>query len=87
MDIILTSFNLGPGSWGAGESRNDLSLEGKILQGISLENFMVRFGDRGKVKAPDCRVLHSLLYGTPKLSWRQIVMITHGIHGNRLNAK
>ncbi|KAF5754044.1 hypothetical protein HanXRQr2_Chr17g0786841 [Helianthus annuus] len=36
---------------------------------------MVRFGDRGKVKAPDCRVVHALLYGTPKLSWRQIVMI------------
>ncbi|KAF5765577.1 hypothetical protein HanXRQr2_Chr15g0705361 [Helianthus annuus] len=64
-----------PGSGGAGESRNDLSLEGRILQGISLENVMVRFGDRGKVKAPDCRVLHTLLYGTPRLSWRQIVMI------------
>ncbi|KAJ0480461.1 hypothetical protein HanIR_Chr13g0631951 [Helianthus annuus] len=48
---------------------------GKILQGISLENIMVRFGDRGTVKAPDYRVLHALLYGTPKLSWRQIVMI------------
>ncbi|KAJ0453466.1 hypothetical protein HanIR_Chr15g0729661 [Helianthus annuus] len=64
-----------PGSGGAGESRKDLSLEGKILQGISLENVMVRFGDRGTVKAPDCRVLHLLLYGTPSLSWHQIVMI------------
>ncbi|MFS7894601.1 hypothetical protein Hanom_Chr00s001847g01688241 [Helianthus anomalus] len=64
-----------PGSGGAGESRNDFSLEGRILQGISLENVMVRFRDRGKVKAPDCRVLHALLYGTPRLSCRQIVMI------------
>ncbi|MFS7917252.1 hypothetical protein Hanom_Chr03g00186881 [Helianthus anomalus] len=64
-----------PGSGGAGESRNDLSLEGRFLQGISLENLMVRFRDRGKVKAPDCWVLHALLYGTPRLSWRQIVMI------------
>ncbi|KAJ0860985.1 hypothetical protein HanRHA438_Chr13g0629521 [Helianthus annuus] len=64
-----------PGSGGAGESRNNLSLEGKILQGISLENVMVRFGDRGTVKAPGCQVLHALLYGTPRLSWRQIVMI------------
>ncbi|KAF5772412.1 hypothetical protein HanXRQr2_Chr13g0576571 [Helianthus annuus] len=64
-----------PGFGGAGESRNDLSLEGRILQGISLENVMVRIGDRGKMKAPDCRVIHALLYGTPRLSWRQIVMI------------
>ncbi|MFS7978323.1 hypothetical protein Hanom_Chr10g00914181 [Helianthus anomalus] len=64
-----------PGSGGLGELRNDLSLEGRILQGISIENVMVRFGDRGKVKAPDCRVLHALLYGTPRLSWRQIVMM------------
>ncbi|KAF5803405.1 hypothetical protein HanXRQr2_Chr06g0270931 [Helianthus annuus] len=64
-----------PASGGMSESRNDLSLEGRILQGISLENVMVRFGDRGKVKAPDCRVLHALLYGSPRLSWRQIVMI------------
>ncbi|MFS8002806.1 hypothetical protein Hanom_Chr13g01206441 [Helianthus anomalus] len=59
-----------PGSGDMGESRNDLSLEGRILQGISLENVMVRFEDHRKVKAPDCRVLHSLLYGTPRLSWR-----------------
>ncbi|MFS8007452.1 hypothetical protein Hanom_Chr14g01261181 [Helianthus anomalus] len=63
------------GSGGTGESRNDLSLEGRILQGISLEHVMVRFGDHGKVKAPDCRVLHALLYGTPRLSWWQIVMM------------
>ncbi|MFS7986732.1 hypothetical protein Hanom_Chr11g01013741 [Helianthus anomalus] len=63
-----------PGSGGLGESRNDLSLEGIILQGKSLENVMVRFRDRGKVKAPDCRVLHAFLYGTPRLSWWQIVM-------------
>ncbi|KAJ0458185.1 hypothetical protein HanIR_Chr15g0782261 [Helianthus annuus] len=55
--------------------RNDLSLEGRILQGISLENVMGRFGDRGKMKAPDCRVIHALLYGTPRLSSPQIVMI------------
>ncbi|MFS7911175.1 hypothetical protein Hanom_Chr02g00114961 [Helianthus anomalus] len=36
---------------------------------------MVRFGERGKVKAPDCRVSHALLYGSPRLSWRQIMMI------------
>ncbi|KAJ0612153.1 hypothetical protein HanHA300_Chr01g0023901 [Helianthus annuus] len=64
-----------PGSGGMGESRNDLSLEGRILQGISLENVMVRFRDRRKVKAPDCRVLHALLYRLPRLSWRQIVII------------
>ncbi|MFS8003012.1 hypothetical protein Hanom_Chr13g01208871 [Helianthus anomalus] len=58
------------GSGGAGESRNDFSLEGRILQGISLEKVMVRFGDREIVNAPDCRVLHTLLYGTPRLSWR-----------------
>ncbi|MFS8018142.1 hypothetical protein Hanom_Chr15g01388681 [Helianthus anomalus] len=64
-----------PGTGGVGESRNDLSLEGRILQGISLENVMVPFGDRGEVKAADFRVLHVLLYGTPRLSWRQIMMI------------
>ncbi|MFS7963278.1 hypothetical protein Hanom_Chr08g00736241 [Helianthus anomalus] len=36
---------------------------------------MVRFRDRGKVKAPDCRVLYALLYGTPRFSWRKIVMM------------
>ncbi|KAJ0614668.1 hypothetical protein HanIR_Chr02g0065001 [Helianthus annuus] len=36
---------------------------------------MVRFGDRGGVRASDCRVLHSLLYGTPTLSWRHIIMM------------
>ncbi|KAM0006105.1 hypothetical protein Hdeb2414_s0184g00826451 [Helianthus debilis subsp. tardiflorus] len=72
-DQILASVL--PGSGGAGESRNDLSLEGRNLQGISLENVMVRFGDRGKMKAADCRVIHALLYGTSSLSWRQIVMI------------
>ncbi|MFS7935412.1 hypothetical protein Hanom_Chr05g00403141 [Helianthus anomalus] len=56
-------------------ARSHLTVKGKILQGISLENVMVRFGDRGGVKASDCRVLHSLLYGTPTLSWRHIIMM------------
>ncbi|MFS8032315.1 hypothetical protein Hanom_Chr17g01556141 [Helianthus anomalus] len=47
-----------PGSGGMRESRNDLSMEGKILQGISLENVMVWFGDRGTVKALDSLVSH-----------------------------
>ncbi|KAM0045988.1 hypothetical protein Hdeb2414_s0009g00310441 [Helianthus debilis subsp. tardiflorus] len=72
-DGMLAAVLLGSG--GTSDSRNDLSLEGRILQGISLENLMVRFGDRGKVKAPDCRVLHALFYGSSILSWRQIVMI------------
>ncbi|KAJ0716586.1 hypothetical protein HanPI659440_Chr13g0514341 [Helianthus annuus] len=57
-DQMLASVLLGSG--GTGESRNDLSLEGRILQGISLENVMVWFGDRRKMKAPDCRVIHAL---------------------------
>ncbi|KAJ0675915.1 hypothetical protein HanRHA438_Chr12g0565361 [Helianthus annuus] len=56
-------------------SRAHLSVEGKILQNISLENIMVRFGDRGKLRVWDLRVLHALLYGEPKLSWRHIVMM------------
>ncbi|KAJ0809338.1 hypothetical protein HanPI659440_Chr01g0013641 [Helianthus annuus] len=36
---------------------------------------MVWFRCRGKVKAPNCRVLYSLLFESPKLSWRHIVMI------------
>ncbi|MFS8001512.1 hypothetical protein Hanom_Chr13g01191251 [Helianthus anomalus] len=55
--------------------RAHLSVEGKILQNISLENIMVRFGDRGKLRVWDLRVLHALLYGEPKLSWRHIVMM------------
>ncbi|MFS7973649.1 hypothetical protein Hanom_Chr09g00859131 [Helianthus anomalus] len=61
-----------PHSDGGAALRIHLSVEGKILQNISLEDIMVRFGDRGKVKASDCRVIHSLLFGTPKLSWRHI---------------
>ncbi|KAF5809243.1 hypothetical protein HanXRQr2_Chr04g0154891 [Helianthus annuus] len=52
-----------------------MTVEGRILQGISLENVLVRFGDRGGVRASDCRVVHSLLYGTPTLSWRHIIMM------------
>ncbi|MFS7997784.1 hypothetical protein Hanom_Chr12g01145991 [Helianthus anomalus] len=52
-----------------------LSLEGKILQNISLENMLIRLGDRGKVRTWDCRVIHSLLYGVPKLLWRHIMMM------------
>ncbi|KAJ0616231.1 hypothetical protein HanOQP8_Chr02g0076711 [Helianthus annuus] len=55
--------------------RSHLSVEGKILQGISLENIMARFGDRGKVKGPDCWVLHALMFGSPVLSWHLIVMM------------
>ncbi|MFS7889925.1 hypothetical protein Hanom_Chr00s000005g01612671 [Helianthus anomalus] len=36
---------------------------------------MVRFGDRGKDKGPDCRVLHALMFRSPMLSWRYIVMM------------
>ncbi|MFS7967863.1 hypothetical protein Hanom_Chr09g00790741 [Helianthus anomalus] len=36
---------------------------------------MVQFGDRGGVRACDCRVLHALMYGTPTLSWRHIIMM------------
>ena len=56
-------------------TRNDMSLEGKILQNISLENVMVRLGDRGKRRAWDCRVLHALLTGSPKLSFMHICMM------------
>ncbi|KAM0032356.1 hypothetical protein Hdeb2414_s0016g00474101 [Helianthus debilis subsp. tardiflorus] len=55
--------------------RSHLSVEVKILQNISLDDIMGRFGDRGKVKATDCWVIHSLLFGTPKSSWHHIVMI------------
>ncbi|KAF5762332.1 hypothetical protein HanXRQr2_Chr16g0775501 [Helianthus annuus] len=55
--------------------RIQMTIEGKILQGISIENVLVRFGDRGGVRASDCRLVHSLLYGTPTLSWRHIVMM------------
>ncbi|KAJ0804284.1 hypothetical protein HanPI659440_Chr02g0036271 [Helianthus annuus] len=69
LDIILP-FNKG------GElKRKQMSLEGKILQGISVENILARFGDRGGVRVSDCRVVHALLYGTPTLSWRHIVMM------------
>ncbi|MFS7994704.1 hypothetical protein Hanom_Chr12g01109181 [Helianthus anomalus] len=57
-----------PYSDGGEAKRVQMTLEGKILQGISLENVMVRFGDRGGVRASDCRVVHSLLYGTPTFS-------------------
>ncbi|MFS7943699.1 hypothetical protein Hanom_Chr06g00503291 [Helianthus anomalus] len=36
---------------------------------------MVRFGDRGRVQTWDLRVIYSLLYGEPKLSWRHRVMM------------
>ncbi|KAJ0745261.1 hypothetical protein HanPI659440_Chr10g0396821 [Helianthus annuus] len=55
--------------------RSQMAIEGKILQGISVENILVRFGDRGGVRASDCRVVHSLLYEIPTLSWRHIVMM------------
>ncbi|KAM0044353.1 hypothetical protein Hdeb2414_s0010g00352201 [Helianthus debilis subsp. tardiflorus] len=35
---------------------------------------MVRLGDRGKLRMWDLRILHALLVGTPKLSWRHITM-------------
>ncbi|KAF5813495.1 hypothetical protein HanXRQr2_Chr03g0099131 [Helianthus annuus] len=56
-------------------AKSYLMVEGKILQGISLENVMVQFGDRGKVRASDCRVIHALVYGIPTLSWRHIIMM------------
>ncbi|KAJ0514133.1 hypothetical protein HanHA300_Chr10g0365921 [Helianthus annuus] len=64
-----------PYNEGGVAARSHLTVEGKILQGISLENAMVRFGDMGKVRACDCRVIHALLYGTPMLSWRHIIMM------------
>ncbi|KAJ0684903.1 hypothetical protein HanRHA438_Chr11g0495881 [Helianthus annuus] len=57
-----------PFSDGGAALRSHLSMEGKILQGISLENIKVRFGDRGKIKGPDYRVLHALMFGSPRLS-------------------
>ncbi|MFS7962733.1 hypothetical protein Hanom_Chr08g00730021 [Helianthus anomalus] len=36
---------------------------------------MVRFGYRGRVRDSDYRVIHALLYGTPTLSWRRIIMM------------
>ncbi|KAF5781922.1 hypothetical protein HanRHA438_Chr11g0502291 [Helianthus annuus] len=64
-----------PYNTGGAAARNQMTVEGKILQGISLENVLVRFGDRGGVRASDCRVVHSLLYETPTLSWRHIIMM------------
>ncbi|KAJ0715184.1 hypothetical protein HanPI659440_Chr13g0498171 [Helianthus annuus] len=58
-----------PFSDGGVPLKSHLSVEGKILQGISLENIMVRFGDRGRVKGPNCRVLHALMFGSPMLLW------------------
>ncbi|KAJ0761300.1 hypothetical protein HanOQP8_Chr04g0148241 [Helianthus annuus] len=60
---------------GGAAARNQITVEGRILQGISLENVLVRFDDRGGVRASDYRVVHSLLYGTPTLSWRHIIMM------------
>ncbi|XP_035845639.1 uncharacterized protein LOC110933891 [Helianthus annuus] len=68
-DVIL------PTHQGGEMKRKQMSLEGKILQGISVENILARFGDRGGVRVSDCRVVHALLYGTPTLSWRHIVMM------------
>ncbi|KAJ0745792.1 hypothetical protein HanOQP8_Chr05g0170251 [Helianthus annuus] len=56
-------------------AQSHLTVEGKILQGISLENIMVQFGDRGRARAPGCRIIHALMYGTPTLSWRHIIMM------------
>ncbi|MFS8014055.1 hypothetical protein Hanom_Chr15g01340161 [Helianthus anomalus] len=64
-----------PYSDGGEAKRAQMALEGKIIQGISLDNVMVRFGDRGGVRASDCRIVHSLMYGTPTLSWMHIVMM------------
>ncbi|KAF5806663.1 hypothetical protein HanRHA438_Chr05g0233241 [Helianthus annuus] len=55
-----------PGLGGMSESRNDLSLEERILQGISLENVMVQFGDRGRESCtrkmiPYVRLLSALI--------------------------
>ncbi|KAJ0480466.1 hypothetical protein HanIR_Chr13g0632001 [Helianthus annuus] len=60
---------------GGAAQRTQMTVEGRILQGIFLENVLVRFGDRGGVRASDCRVVHSLLYGTPTLSWRHTIMM------------
>ncbi|KAF5812430.1 hypothetical protein HanXRQr2_Chr04g0192511 [Helianthus annuus] len=35
----------------------------------------IRLWDTGKLRAWDLRVLHSLLYGEPKLSWRHITIM------------
>ncbi|KAJ0707790.1 hypothetical protein HanRHA438_Chr09g0403961 [Helianthus annuus] len=60
---------------GRAAARSQMTVEGKILEGISLENVLLRFGDRGGVRVSDCRVIHSLLYGTPTLSWWHIIMM------------
>ncbi|MFS7993254.1 hypothetical protein Hanom_Chr12g01091951 [Helianthus anomalus] len=69
IDVVL------PTHPGGEMKKKHMSLEGKILQGISVENILVRFGDRGGVRVSDCRVVHALLYGSPTLSWRHIVMM------------
>ncbi|KAJ0504823.1 hypothetical protein HanHA89_Chr12g0463571 [Helianthus annuus] len=51
-----------------------MSLEGKILLNIPLDNAMQWSGSEN-VRTWDLRVLHSLLYGEPKLSWRKIGVI------------
>ncbi|MFS7930008.1 hypothetical protein Hanom_Chr04g00339101 [Helianthus anomalus] len=56
-------------------AKRHLTVEGKIIEGISLENVMVRFEDRGRVRASNCRVIHALVYRTPTLSWRHIIMM------------
>ncbi|KAJ0807794.1 hypothetical protein HanLR1_Chr00c1073g0788861 [Helianthus annuus] len=69
LEITLPNYTTGR------YDRNHMSCEGKILQNISLENIMVRLGDRGKLRMWDLRILHALLVGTPKLSWHHITMM------------
>ncbi|KAF5765564.1 hypothetical protein HanXRQr2_Chr15g0705211 [Helianthus annuus] len=69
MEITLPNYTTGR------YDRNHLLCEGKILQNISLENIMVRLGNRGKLRMWDLRILHAVLVGTPKLSWRHITMM------------
>ncbi|KAJ0715207.1 hypothetical protein HanPI659440_Chr13g0498461 [Helianthus annuus] len=66
--IDLVNATLPNYTGGEQYNRAHLSVEGKILQNIFLENVMVRLGDRGKLRVWDLRVLHVLMYGEPTLS-------------------
>ncbi|MFS7999856.1 hypothetical protein Hanom_Chr12g01171531 [Helianthus anomalus] len=55
-------------------AKSHLTIEGKIFKAFPLRTLW--FGlEIGGVRASDCIVIHALVYGTPTLSWRHIIMM------------
>ncbi|KAL8255422.1 hypothetical protein R6Q59_033643 [Mikania micrantha] len=74
-DIIRVLFAKPPEAMGTKLLRSDLKVLPKLLSLISGFNVIPRLGDKLFIRNFEIRVLHALMTGQPKLSFRHLVLL------------